>query len=68
MPGLHGPSASENAEGKIPRTESVRTADWKYITYFDVNPTYEDLYDLKNDPREEKNLAADPAIGKGWLP
>jgi arylsulfatase A-like enzyme len=47
--------------GKIPRTEGVRTADWKYITYFDVNPPYEELYDLKNDPQEEKNLATDAA-------
>jgi arylsulfatase A-like enzyme len=47
--------------GRIPRTEGVRTADWKYITYFEVNPPFEELYDLKNDPHEERNLAADPA-------
>lgn len=43
--------------GKIPRTEGVRTKDWKYVTYFDVKPAHEGLYDLKNDPGEERNLA-----------
>lgn len=47
--------------GKIPRSEGVRTAKWKYITYYDVEPAYEELYDLKHDPREEHNLAGDPA-------
>jgi arylsulfatase A-like enzyme len=45
--------------GKIPRTEGVRTADWKYITYFDVDPPFEELYDLRADPFEERNLATD---------
>ncbi|MSR56317.1 MAG: DUF4976 domain-containing protein [Planctomycetaceae bacterium] len=47
--------------GTIPRTEGVRTRDWKYITYFDVNPAYEELYDLKHDPHEKRNLVNDPA-------
>lgn len=46
--------------GRIPRTEGVRTADWKYITYFDVEPAHEELYDLKGDPHEETNLANAP--------
>jgi arylsulfatase A-like enzyme len=46
--------------GKIPRTEGIRNRDWKYVTYFDVEPAYEELYDLRNDPFEEHNLAADP--------
>jgi arylsulfatase A-like enzyme len=46
--------------GKIPRTEAVRTRDAKYITYFDVDPPYEELYDLAGDPFEERNLAGDP--------
>ena len=45
--------------GKIPRTEGVRTKDWKYITYFDVKPAHEELYDLRNDPLEEKNLVGE---------
>jgi arylsulfatase A-like enzyme len=46
--------------GKIPRTEGVRQRDWKYITYYDVVPPHEELYDLANDPFEERNLAALP--------
>jgi arylsulfatase A-like enzyme len=51
-------------EGAIPRTEGVRTKEWKYITYIDEKQPYEELYDLKNDPFEEKNLASDPANAK----
>lgn len=52
--------ARGSKEGAIPRTEGVRTADWKYITYIDEKEPFEELYDLKSDPREETNLAADP--------
>ena len=70
---------SENLfmEQNYPRTEAVRTKDWKYIRYFSKEkdqhhilslvspilgeqPIYEELYDLKNDPNEEKNLVAQP--------
>lgn len=47
--------------GKIPRTEGIRSRDWKYVTFFDVEPPYEELFDLRNDPLEEHNLAGDPA-------
>ncbi len=40
----------------IPRTEGLRTREWKYIRYLD-HPEYEELYDLANDPLEEQNLA-----------
>jgi arylsulfatase A-like enzyme len=43
----------------VAASEGVRTTDWKYIRYIDIKPVYEQLYDLKNDPREEKNLADD---------
>ncbi|MBU6302451.1 MAG: sulfatase [Verrucomicrobia bacterium] len=48
-----------------PNVRAIRTDDWKYIHY----PTgaggpdkhLAELYDLKNDPGETKNLIADPA-------
>lgn len=51
-------------EGAIPRTEGVRTKNWKYTTYIDEKEPYEELYDLVNDPFEEKNLAGDPAYAR----
>lgn len=47
--------------GKIPRTEGLRTERWKYVTYFDVNPPFEQLFDLKEDPKELRNLALEGA-------
>ena len=38
------------------RTEGYRTERWKYIRYMDYSDS-EELYDLANDPWEEKNLA-----------
>jgi arylsulfatase A-like enzyme len=43
----------------IPRSEGVRTQDWKYFRYVD-DPTIEELYDLRNDPHESRNLAGEP--------
>ena len=42
----------------IPPSEGVRTANWKYLRYVN-DKSSEELYDLSNDPRETKNLAAD---------
>jgi arylsulfatase A-like enzyme len=42
----------------IPRTEGVRSERWAYITYTD-HPEYVQLFDLRNDPLEEVNLARD---------
>lgn len=57
-----------------PRMEAVRGEKWKYIRYFSkendrnkylpdasINgeePIYEELFDLDNDPKEQKNLAS----------
>lgn len=40
--------------------KAVRTEDWKYIHYTD-QAGMDELYDLKNDPYEIKNLIDDPA-------
>ena len=42
----------------IPKTEGVRSEGWKYTRYIETEPVYEELYDLGNDPGEERNLAA----------
>ena len=42
---------------KIPKSEGGRTERWKYMRYFEQQPIYEELYDLKTDPLETTNLA-----------
>lgn len=44
----------------IPDSRGVRTENWKYIRYVHVDPEVEELYDLRQDPMERKNLAEDP--------
>ncbi len=39
----------------IPPSEGVRTRDWKYFRYVN-DKSLEELYDLKNDPKEINNL------------
>ena len=41
----------------IPPSEGVRTERWKYIRYVNESPVVEELFDLKKDPLEERNLA-----------
>lgn len=41
-------------------TEGVRTQRWKYIRYPEVDPVFEQLFDLQTDPLERTNLAASP--------
>lgn len=43
-----------------PMIEGVRTARWKYVRYTDVEPVYEQLFDLENDPNEVCDLARRP--------
>ena len=42
---------------KIPKSEGGRTERWKYMRYFEQQPIYEELYDLKTDTLETTNLA-----------
>ncbi len=44
----------------IPPSEGVRTKDWKYFRYVN-DQSVEELYNLKNDPKEIRNLAKEPA-------
>lgn len=46
--------------GKIPNSEGVRTAEWKYIRYTESEPVVEQVYHLTRDPFEEENLASLP--------
>jgi arylsulfatase A-like enzyme len=43
----------------IPKTEGVRTASSKYTRYTNTSPVFEELFDLENDPLEERNLASE---------
>ena len=47
----------------IPSSEAIRTERWKYFRYRLINAP-EELYDLKNDPLEKKNLASDMKYAK----
>lgn len=47
----------------IPSSEAIRTERWKYFRYRLINAP-EELYDLKNDPMEKKNLASDIQYAK----
>jgi alpha-L-rhamnosidase len=48
---------------QIPSSEGIRTERWKYFRYRFID-TPEELYDLRNDPRETINLAKDPSYKK----
>ena len=42
-----------------PNVRGVRTERWKYIRYVNELPLVEELFDLKRDPLEERNLVAE---------
>ncbi|WKX78623.1 DUF4976 domain-containing protein [Zobellia laminariae] len=42
----------------IPPSEGVRTKDWKYFRYVN-DQSFEELYNLEDDPKEINNLAKD---------
>jgi alpha-L-rhamnosidase len=43
----------------IPPSEGVRTSEWKYFRYVN-DKSSEELYNLKNDPKEIENLVSKP--------
>lgn len=47
---------ADTAVAAIPAIRAIRTYDFKYIRYFDSTAT-EELYDMRNDPVEAKNLS-----------
>ena len=53
----------EKAYANIESWQAVRTADWKYIHYTDLQGM-DELYDLKSDPYEMNNLIGDQANAK----
>ena len=54
----HSPEPPDHIEP----CEGVRTRDWKYTVWVDQSgPAREELYDLRQDPLEMNNLAAEPA-------
>ena len=53
--------AAMSEEGLSALLMELGTERFKYARYFEQQPAYEFLHDLKADPDELKNLAADPA-------
>ncbi len=43
----------------IPPSEGLRTSEWKYFRYVN-DKSLEELYNLRNDPKETENLALNP--------
>ena len=44
----------------IAKSRGVREQRWKYTRYPEIDPPYEQLFDLQSDPRETRDLADDP--------
>jgi len=48
-----------DVENPIPDSHGVRTEEWKYIRYINVEPEVEELYNVSADPIEGNNLVND---------
>ena len=51
-------------ETPIPDSRGVRTEDWKYIRYINVDPEVEEMYNIRIDPFESNNLIDDPEFAE----
>jgi arylsulfatase A-like enzyme len=47
-----------------PLIEGMRSAQWKYVRYPEMNPVYEQLFALARDPLETKDLACTPEFAE----
>jgi arylsulfatase A-like enzyme len=66
--GRHAPARADffmehvgvvDVENPIPDSRGVRSDEWKYIRYINVEPEIEEMYHIKVDPLESHNLAND---------
>jgi arylsulfatase A-like enzyme len=48
-----------DVENPIPDSRGVRSGEWKYIRYINLEPEVEELYHLETDPHESHNLIND---------
>lgn len=51
---------NEHHHSRLPKWRGVRGERYTYARYYEQNPPYEFLYDLKNDPDQLNNLVASP--------
>lgn len=47
-------------QGKHARMRMIRTTDWKLVKHYEEENAEHELYDLKNDPGETKNVFKNP--------
>lgn len=45
---------------RVPKSEGVRSVDWKYMQFPESDPVHEEMYHLADDPMEYKDLVAFP--------
>ena len=48
----------------IPKSEGIRTPEWSYIRWIGREPVYEQLFHLRRDPHNTRNLAGSPGHAK----